>query len=306
MPNNKRRKFEANSKMAEKYSRVLSVRIDSTPKASLLRKIAVDIKNNRKFYIVTPNPEQIMIAQSDEIYRSILDKAKVSIPDGVGLSAANKFLSLPRPKHPVFGFFILLLQGLRVGLAVLFDKKWLESEFKVIRGRDMFRDLISLANKSGWRVFLLGGEGNEGILTKKEIEKNYKNLIIKTRNGPILNSDGSPRTKKDREEEKLMARDINAFSPDLLIIGMTPPKQEKLLYRWYNSLNFRCSILVGGTFRYVSGKVILPPKFIADMGLEWLWRLLTGSQKWGRIVNAAIKFPLAVFRYKLLEGASDN
>jgi UDP-N-acetyl-D-mannosaminuronic acid transferase (WecB/TagA/CpsF family) len=58
-------------------------------------------------------------------------------------------------------------------------------------------------------------------------------------------------------------------------------------------------MMVGGTFRYLSGQVKLPPKFVADIGLEWFWRLLTGSQKSARIWSAFPKFPLEVFRYKL-------
>jgi N-acetylglucosaminyldiphosphoundecaprenol N-acetyl-beta-D-mannosaminyltransferase len=299
MSQKKRNNDELTTKLAEKYTRVLDVRIDSTPQSGLLRKIAVDIRKNAKFYIVTPNPEQLLLAQGNELYKTILNKASISVPDGVGLVAADRFLKMPNPDSKSLRFFALPLQGIYIGLSIIFRRIWLERDLSVIRGREMFWELVKLANKKGLKMFLLGGESMEGSLTKKQIEKNYKNIKIRTRNGPILNADGNPRSEKDIVEEKNMIEEINTFSPDILMIGMTPPKQEMLMYRWYNKLNFKAAMLVGGTFRYVSGKVKLPPKIVEDFGLEWLWRLMTGSQKWGRIINAVIKFPWAVFSYKL-------
>ena len=40
---------------------------------------------SEKHYIVTPNPEIVVMAQSDEVFKKALNNADLSIPDGVGL-----------------------------------------------------------------------------------------------------------------------------------------------------------------------------------------------------------------------------
>lgn len=290
---------QTKDQIGRKYVNILDVRIDSTSVSSLLRKITIDIAKSKKFYVVTPNPEQVMLAGADPDFKIILNNADISIPDGIGLIAAYRFLNLPRPTDLITRFGILLIQGLGVGFSIIFDRNWLEKDLKVIRGRELFLELISLANKNGWKVFFLGGENGEANGTKKVLERNYKNIKIEASGLPTIMTNGYAKTKDGTDEELRVIEKINHFSPDILFIGMSAPRQEKWMYRYFSMLNIGGAMMVGGTFRYLSGQVKLPPKFIADTGLEWLWRLLTGSQKSKRVTTAVWKFPLTVFLYKL-------
>src|SRR2546427_13310227 len=49
-------------------------------------------KRHEKFYIVTPNPEIIVYAQSHPEYKRVLNEAKIALPDGIGLLFASKLL----------------------------------------------------------------------------------------------------------------------------------------------------------------------------------------------------------------------
>src|SRR3989338_3836589 len=42
-----------------------------------------------KHYIVTPNPEIVMMAQKDTELKNIINKADLSLPDGVGLKSTT-------------------------------------------------------------------------------------------------------------------------------------------------------------------------------------------------------------------------
>jgi len=42
-------------------------------------------KQQEKYYIVTPNPEILVIADKDPKYKSILNRAKLALPDGIGV-----------------------------------------------------------------------------------------------------------------------------------------------------------------------------------------------------------------------------
>ena len=45
-----------------------------------------------KYYVVTPNPELLVIANNDPEYKKVLNCAKLASPDGVGVILAGKIL----------------------------------------------------------------------------------------------------------------------------------------------------------------------------------------------------------------------
>lgn len=297
MNNNK----EIKNKSVRKHVNILGVRVISTSKESMLREILSRLKKNGKFYIVTPNPEQVMIADKDEQYKDILNSSDISIPDGIGLIAASKFYSLPRPKNIFKRVFVLFAQGLGVGFSTLFDRNWLETEMKLIKGRDIFTELIKLANKKGLKVVLVGNRLLSAQKAAKKLKQNYIKLDISGFTGPNLNERGVVRSKEDKAIEDKVIKQINILKPDLFFIGFRAPVQEKWLYRWYNEIDFKCAMVVGGTFDYISNKKPLPPDWIEDLNLEWLWRLIKGDQKIKRISKAFPQFALRVYKDKLFK-----
>jgi N-acetylglucosaminyldiphosphoundecaprenol N-acetyl-beta-D-mannosaminyltransferase len=48
-----------------------------------------------KYYVVTPNPEILVIADKDPGYRTVLNSAKLALPDGIGVMIAGKILGRP-------------------------------------------------------------------------------------------------------------------------------------------------------------------------------------------------------------------
>ncbi|OGM24095.1 hypothetical protein A2715_02875 [Candidatus Woesebacteria bacterium RIFCSPHIGHO2_01_FULL_39_32] len=287
------------NKTALNSLKILNVRIDSSSTASLLRFVRSRLTSRRKFFIVTPNPEQVMRAQTDEVFKKILNSADISIPDGVGLVAAHKFLMLPSTDSYVLRPFLYFAQGLGVGFSIFFDRKWVESSLQVIRGRDLFYELIKLANKKGWRVFLVGDELRSAQKAADILSKNYKNVNLFAATGPNLDQDANPRTKKDRIVENATIDKINKLNPELLFIGFGAPLQEKWLYRYRQKLNYGGAMVIGGTFDYVSGKKSIPPNWVSESGLEWLWRLIFSNQKPKRVFSAFPSFPLKVYLHKL-------
>lgn len=52
-------------------------------------------KPSEKYYIVTPNPELLVLADQDGRYRGILNRAKLALPDGIGVMIAAYLLGRP-------------------------------------------------------------------------------------------------------------------------------------------------------------------------------------------------------------------
>lgn len=292
------------------YFKILGIRIDSTSKDKVLRTLFVRLARfdnkstkNKVFFITTPNPEQLVLAQRDFFFKKILNSADLSLPDGIGVVAAQKFLELPRAKNFFFSLPLYFAQGLGVGFSIIFDRKWLESRLSVIRGRDLFVESIKLANKKGWRVFLVGNREKSAQKACFELRKNFKKVKLFAHEGPNLDLEARPLTGKDELIEKNLIAKINKVSPHFIFVGFGAPKQEKWLYRYLSKLNAGVVMVVGGTFDYLSGKTKIPPRWVADTGLEWLWRLLSGSQRWERVRVALLDFPLRVFLEKLIKNS---
>jgi len=285
---------------------ILNIALDSTSKERVLREIRVRLaefgrsdNKSRPFLVATPNPEIILQAWTDPKLAAILNRADFSLPDGVGLSLAFRFNGLYCPKNKICRPAVFLWEGLCVGLALFFNPKWLSSGLKVIKGREFFWDLMKLANKKSWRVVLVGNRTGSAQAAAAVLEASFQSVKIKALEGPNLNQDGKPLTDEDKKIEDNVVQEINRFKPHLVFVGFGAGKQEKWADRWLLQFNCGGIMTVGRTFEWVSGKSRTAPDWLAQAGLEWLWRLLTGSTDLKRIFNAVFIFPWQVFKFKL-------
>ncbi len=81
---------------------LLGIRIDNVSMDEVLQKIEEFLRDGKQHYIVTVNPEFIVLAQKDEEFRKILNGADLAIPDGIGVVWAARFLG-ERLKERVAG-----------------------------------------------------------------------------------------------------------------------------------------------------------------------------------------------------------
>ncbi|MFN0072562.1 MAG: WecB/TagA/CpsF family glycosyltransferase [Chloroflexota bacterium] len=103
---------------------VLGVRVDDVTYREALDEIVRFVRDGGSHMITTPNPEIVMMAQGDPAYCSVLNRAALAIPDGVGLLWAGRFAGLPFRDH--------------------------------VRGTDLILQLASQSALHGHRWFLVG------------------------------------------------------------------------------------------------------------------------------------------------------
>ncbi|MGD0523188.1 MAG: WecB/TagA/CpsF family glycosyltransferase [Candidatus Microgenomates bacterium] len=231
---------------------VLGVKISGDNKEGVLRRVRDLVARRRKFSLFSINPEIVLLAGQDQRFKNILNRGDINIPDGSGLK-----LALP-------------------GLTIL-------------KGRMIFAELCRLANRLGWKIFLLGGP--ETVGAGKALQANFKKLKIESCQGPKLDINGAPVSQVEVKAEKDVVDKINKFAPEILFVGFGAPKQEKWIAGWLPKLNVGGAMAVGGSFDYLSGKM---PKSPAG-GPEWLWRLVHQPRRFRRIFNAVVIFPLKVW-----------
>jgi N-acetylglucosaminyldiphosphoundecaprenol N-acetyl-beta-D-mannosaminyltransferase len=255
----KGKKFQAQS--ARKTGQIMGINVISTSSGQVLAGVEDFISYNHRFFIATPNPELILLSQKNAELRKAMNSADFPVPDGVGLKIANFSLS-------------------------------------IIKGRSLALSLLKLANKKGWKVFLLGGLDNEAAEAAKQLKIENSKLKIETDAGPILNIRAEA-SGNNKELENRVIEKINNFAPQLLFVAFGNPKQEIWIYKNLSKLKIGGAMAVGGTLRYIAGLAAVPPKWMSETGLEWLWRLLTEPKRIGRIFNAVVVFPFRLFWYRV-------
>lgn len=250
------------TKEVRETGKIMGINVNSTTTSSVLARVENLISHNDRFYIVTPNPELILMAQKNKKLKIALNSANLSIPDGIGLKLAD-------------------------------------SKLKIIKGRELFMELIRLAEKKDWKIFLLGGIGDEAARAASKLKIQNPNLKIEYNKGPRLDNDAKAISDIDKKIEAEVIIRINEFKPQFLFVAFGNPKQEIWIHENLSKLNIGGAMAVGGAFRYVGGLSPLPPKWMVQFGLEWLWRLISEPRRVARVINAVVIFPWRVFVYKL-------
>ena len=82
------------------------------------------------------------------------------------------------------------------------------------------------------------------------------------------------------QHEKGVIDKINSLKPDILLVGLGSPKQERFIYENLKKMpSVKLAIGVGGAFDFISGHRKRAPKFLQKTGLEWFWRIILGQKK---------------------------
>lgn len=144
-----------------------------------------------------------------------------------------------------------------------------------IKNRSTGIDLIMSFLESGEKVsvFLLG--------TKNEILEDAVK-VIKDKY-PSVNLVGYHHGFfKESDEDKVLDK-IGDLKPDLLLIGMGFPRQEKLAYKATLNGYATIAIGVGGAIDVISGRKKRAPAIFRNLGLEWLWRVILEPKRIRRL-----------------------
>ncbi len=132
---------------------------------------------------------------------------------------------------------------------------------------DWMGPLMELAADSGWRVFNLGSSRQVAEEGAAKLRKLYPGLQIEVSDGFFNASRGSA------DNEALLER-INAYRPDLLMVGMGMPRQEFWTQENFARLDARVILSsTGAALEYVAGATPTPPRWAGRIGLEWIFRL---------------------------------
>lgn len=135
---------------------------------------------------------------------------------------------------------------------------------------DTFPDLLEYAQHHSLSLFYLGS--SEAVVDKaqEKLRRQYPGLKMELHHGYF------------QDNEKIVDT-INAFRPDLLLVGMGMPKQEAWLMNHIDKLDVAVATQAGATLDYFTGAQAKPPLWMSRLGLAWAYRLLNDPARlWRR------------------------
>lgn len=239
--------------------KILGITVVSQSKADILEKIIKYIKSPRGFFhIVSLNPENLVIAHENKVFKKVVETAQIKLIDGVGVVLAGRLLNF---------------------------------DLKKTSGVDMMEDLINLASIMRLRVLLIGGKPNLALRLADCYSSKYPEA-------KFLGMEGVKNIRKPKkEEEKAIFSIVADYKPHLVFVAFGSPDQELWLERHKKKFNKSVVMGVGGAFDFLDGTVNRAPLTIQKLGLEWLFRLLNQPWRWRRQLKL-IKFTWLVINQR--------
>lgn len=130
-----------------KSTKILGTKVSTENESQIIKKIIKSLKtSSEKIHIVTPNPEIIIYALRQKEYQDILNRAQVSLPDGIGVLGASQIL-----------------------------KKGVSER---ITGVDFMQKLIRECAKEALKTGFFGGMPGVAEKTANCLQKSYPNLKV--------------------------------------------------------------------------------------------------------------------------------
>jgi N-acetylglucosaminyldiphosphoundecaprenol N-acetyl-beta-D-mannosaminyltransferase len=154
--------------------------------------------------------------------------------------------------------------------------------------------LAAFAEAEGLSLFLLGARPGVAERAAKRLLTLYPELRISgVEHGYFDHGPGST-------ENEVILRKVNAAEPDILIVGLGMPLQERWLMENRDALRANVALTGGAVFDYVSGGLRRGPRLLTDNGFEWLARLIVEPRRlWRRYLIGNPLFLLRVLGQRL-------
>lgn len=155
-----------------------------------------------------------------------------------------------------------------------------------IPGVDIVEQLFVYGNELSKSVFLLGAKQEVIDALINVLSEKYPNLnIAGAVNGYI-------------EDKDAVFEEIKKNSPDIVLVALGVPHQEKLIYRHLDDFDKGIFVGVGGSFDVLSGIKVRAPRFFINHNIEWLYRILKEPKRIKRFYKNNVRFFMRVRKNK--------
>jgi N-acetylglucosaminyldiphosphoundecaprenol N-acetyl-beta-D-mannosaminyltransferase len=221
---------------------VLGLPLDSLTVNGAVEAVDVLVRSGGTHQIATANIDFWLNSLTDRHLHRIIAGCSLVFPDGMPLVWVSKLLGCPLAER--------------------------------VTGVDLVPRLAELSARKGYGIFLLGGKGNVAERAKELLEQKFPGVRIVGTLAPT-------EEEMARLDHSEILEKIHAAKPEILLVALGNPKQEKWIWMHRKRLGVPVAMGVGGSFEIIVGDVRRAPKWIQKCGLEWVMRLVQEPARLG-------------------------
>lgn len=210
--------------------KILNVEIDNISQEELLEQL-------KKGVLVTPNVDDIMKHQRDEVFHRYASMAEYSVCDSKIVLLASRILGTP----------------LR----------------EAIPGSSFFPAYCDFHKNDDTKIFLLGAKEGVGEIARKNINNRMeREMVVGTYSPPFG-------FEKDEQECHHILEAIKQTPANVVLVGLGNPKQTKWIYQYKEMLpQIDVFLALGATIDFEAGNVKRAPMIFQKLAMEWLYRFM--------------------------------
>ena len=207
---------------------------------------------------------EMSVTNIDDVAEDLILKNKIS----VAICNANTLVRCYKDKelnNTINSFDIRCPDGFPVAKA---SKIIYKNNQMRVDGYKLFLETIERGLSNNVSHYFFGNSEEIVLKMIESIKTKYADVNIKGFTCP-------PNLGYEELSDEKYIDDINAKNPDILWVSLGFPKQEKFinLIKKNNSIDTNM-VGVGAVFEWVAGTKIKAPEWLANIGLEWLIRLI--------------------------------
>lgn len=160
------------------------------------------------------------------------------------------------------------------GIGVVYGAKLLGTPLQArLPGIDFATALLEKLAQQGGSVFLFGAKPGVAEQAGARLCTRYPGLVLAGTHHGYFQEDGP------------IVDAINAAGPDLLLVCLGCPKQERWMFQHRESLDIGLMAGLGGSLDVFAGNVKRAPALFQKLGLEWFYRLCKEPKRIGRMMK---------------------
>ncbi|MGE5626544.1 MAG: WecB/TagA/CpsF family glycosyltransferase [Solirubrobacterales bacterium] len=174
------------------------------------------------------------------------------------------------------------------GIGTVLASKIVKSPVKEkIAGIEVMELIIKKCSEEGKGIYLLGAK--EEVVSKcaKKLKEKYPTLYIAGFHNGYFDLDNCSNIIDEIKNKK----------PEAVFAAMGSPRQDRFILKYMDQLPVRIFMGVGGSFDVISGNINRAPRWMINLGLEWLYRVSKEPWRIKRLVSIP-RFLIEVLLHK--------
>jgi N-acetylglucosaminyldiphosphoundecaprenol N-acetyl-beta-D-mannosaminyltransferase len=215
---------------------IMGLPFDGVDEEALVRLVVERASAGQGGWIVTPNLDILRRFTRSRESRNLILAATHRVADGQPIIWASRLAGTPLPER--------------------------------VTGSDLSRDLPKAAARAGLSLFLLGGNPGTAAAAAKRLRARFPGLREVGSFCPPFGFEDMP---DELERIKMI---LTRRRPDLVLVGLGFPKQERLIRTLRSELPGSWFVGVGVSFSFLAGEQSRAPAALQRLGLEWMHRLV--------------------------------